>query len=194
MDGSKVLNTIKHNIVAQSFVCRSKWRPVLKHVNKLSAIDWNHPVVREMLVTNFAHLGILSFQNERTERKQGEHDLRLVRQSNAAMLGLISIYSYHIVNVVVLHYVDQGFNKLLINFEPGKVLLGVLVWNWLSPSGFVVWVPSILAKFGNRRGQHWGTGARVPDVAGDKAFSCNARDESVKQQEHNPVVIYGLNN
>ena len=82
-----------------------------------------------MLVTNFAHLGILSFQNERTERKQGEHDLRLVRQSNAAMLGLISIYSYHIVNVVVLHYVDQGFNKLLINFEPGKVLLGVLVWN-----------------------------------------------------------------
>ena len=124
--GSEVLNAIKHYIVVQRFVSRRERLPIHKHVNKLSTVDWNHPVVREMLVTNFAHLGILSLQNQRAEWKQGEQDLGLIRQGNAAALGLISVYRDHIVDVVVLHDVDQGLNKFLVKFEPCKVLCRVL--------------------------------------------------------------------
>lgn len=124
----KILDSIKNYVIAKSFVSCWKWSPILDHIDQLASINWDDPVIREMLVTNFSHLGILRFKDQWTKREKCKHDWCLTRESDAAMLWLIAVHSYHVVDIIIFHCVDQWFNKLLIQLKSTKVLLRILFW------------------------------------------------------------------
>ena len=49
-------NAILNDVVAKSLICGWKSGPKYFQITQDAAINWNHPVIREVFVANFAHL------------------------------------------------------------------------------------------------------------------------------------------
>jgi hypothetical protein len=70
----KVLNTVLNDVVSEALYRCGESGPEDLEVHKLPAVDWDDPVVWEVLVTNLTHLGLLVEQDVRHERQQREDD------------------------------------------------------------------------------------------------------------------------
>jgi len=56
---SEVLDSVLHDVVTESFDSSWERNPVRFEVTKNSTVNWDHPIVREVLVTNLTHLWLL---------------------------------------------------------------------------------------------------------------------------------------
>lgn len=62
------------------------------------------------------------------------------------MLGCVAVDRQHVVDIVILHRVNQIFHQVTINLKPIEVLGGILLRNNFSLAIFVVRVSGLLAK------------------------------------------------
>lgn len=65
------------------------------------------------------------------------------------MLRLVSINADHIINVIILHRVNESLNQLTVKLESIEIGTWVLVWNDLLSCFSVERVPSLLAETHN---------------------------------------------
>ena len=74
----KEFDLFGHDVVFHGFHGGRERPPEADQVDKLTSIDRDHPVVREMLVANFAHFGLVIIQNKRNEWEEAEDNRSLL--------------------------------------------------------------------------------------------------------------------
>lgn len=189
MEVSEVLDSVLHDIVAESLHGRWERSPVKFEVYQLPSVNWNDPVVWEVLVTNFTHLRLLLEQNIGAEWKHRKNDGCLLAKRNRSVGGLIAVDRDHIVNIVILHRVDQLFDQLAIQLKALEIGTWVLIRDKLLTRVFVVGVAGLLAKRNHEIGVLTGRARHIPNVAGDHSLASDAGNQFVEQQQHHSVVV-----
>lgn len=134
------------DVVQKCFLRCWEWVPVGKEIDQLSSIHRYHPVVREVLVTDLSHLGFLIIHNFRYEGQKREDDLSLGRERQWSVVWQITIDLAHLIDVIILHSVDEWLNQSLIDLESLEHQGGVLLWNHLLVRGFIDTVASCFDK------------------------------------------------
>jgi len=179
MEVSEIFDSVLDDVVAESFHRCGEWGPVEFEIHKLAPVDWNDPVIREVLVTDFTHLRFLLQQNIRAKRQHREDNTCLLTKGNRSMWWLVTIDWDHIVDIIVLHRINELLDQLTIQLEPLEVSAGILLRNKLWTCILIVGVARLLAQ-----GHHkvcvltcWA--GHVPNVAGDDSFTRDRGDQLI---------------
>ena len=175
----EVTNAILNDVVAKSLICGWKSGPKYFQITQDAAINWNHPVIREVFVANFAHLWLSCVKDHRTERQKCEDYCSLSTQRDTPVDRVIAIHRLHIVNIVIFHWVYETFNQYSINFESIEELSRILFRYFLLLCNDIVLIASRFAKGNNVGSELWSWPSHVPDVTGNDSFPCNAGYESI---------------
>ena len=191
---SILLHAALSNVIAQSFGCRCEGAPVREDVDQHPIVNRDHPVVREMLVADFPHLGVLVLEHLGAEGHQYEDHLRLHAERYGAVLGLVAEHGDHVVDVVVLHRVYECFDQLGAQFEPVVIVTWVLIGDFLQIRRPIIQIACRLAQFGHFLRAFSQRGVLVAHIACDDALAGNRRNETVEEQQHHTVVVHSLDN
>jgi len=83
--------------------------PVLSEISEIALIDLHDKIVREVLVSNFSHFGLLKLQNSRRESEQDKNVLCLLSKSHRSV-AWIWISAQLVVKVVILKRIYDRFD------------------------------------------------------------------------------------
>ena len=67
------------------------------------------------------------------------------------MIGIITVYARHVINIVIFHRVYKLLNKRLIKLEAGEILCWILIGNCLVTCVPVHEIAGTLGKFADFR-------------------------------------------
>lgn len=107
----------------------------------MSLVYGNDPVIWEVLVHDFSHLGVFGVQDLWSEGKEHEDNRSLLSKCDRSVLG-IRIGSELVVDVIILDRVDQILNQYSVDRIPVEILTRVVLWDYLYLSLWIVNVPS----------------------------------------------------
>ena len=110
------------------------------------------------------------------------------------MVRIIAIHSCHVVDVVVLHRIDELLNQALVELEAAEVLSRVLLGD-----SFLVGVPidevtSVFDQAANARSVLRCRAAHVAHIAGDNALASHSWNQSVEEEQHGGVMVHHFSN
>ena len=185
-------DTLLGDIVADGSLGCRKWLPVLSDVNQVALIYLDDKVIREVLVGDLSHLGLLAFEETRSEAQQDKYHLGLCRESHGSVMG-IWVRCELIVDVVVLQGVDEALDQQPIHPKPAEEVHWISWWNHsLLRIRRAELGPTAPAHLGHSRRQLGVRSALVPNIANHHALPSNRWDEPVHQEKHDAVVVVDL--
>ena len=142
-------------------------------------VNWDYPVIREMFITDFSHFSVMMFENSRAERNQNENHLSLQRQSNRAVLRLVTKHRDHVKDIVILHQVYKCFHQDRLELKPVKVISRVFRWNHFHISRSVELESSRFAEFYHFLCLFGHSSVFVSNIAGYYSLTSDGGNKSV---------------
>lgn len=106
MFGSDVLDVFKDDAVAECLLSRGESFPILSDIDDVALVNRNDPVIREVLVDDLPHFGVLLLQDLGAEGEQDEDDLRLIAERDGPVFG-VWICGKLVVDVVIFQRVYE---------------------------------------------------------------------------------------
>ena len=169
--------------------------PILNNVNKIPLVNLNDKVIWEVFISDFSHLSLLKLKKPRSKPEKHEDHLGLVCESNRSV-ARIRIGTQLIVHIVIFHRVYKVLNQDSIHVEPAKVVHWVLCRGLMAISTVFLLAKDctcILAHFCDLGGIVSSKGTLIPYVTDHHSFPGNCRNKPVEQEQHDSVVVKGLN-
>ena len=117
MELAESLDLLHVDVVLKGFLSSRPRLPVDSQINQVAAIDRDHPVVWEVFVADLTHLRFGKLKDRGAEGQQGEDDAGLARQCETAVSGVVAVDCQLLVDVIILHGVDQGLDELALEPE-----------------------------------------------------------------------------
>lgn len=108
------------------------------------------------------------------------------------MVRIVAVNVGHLVDVVVLHRVNELLNQWLVKLEPIKVLGWVFFGDSLLISVPIDEVASVFGQFAHFGVVVAGRGAHVAHIARDNALTGYSGDQSIQQHQHGAIVVHDL--
>ena len=142
----EISDTVLNNIVAERFEGCGKRGPPHFQVNDNATVDRDDPVVREVLVTNLTHFGLLRIKNFWAKRQKRKYNRCLAAQCNTSQRWGVAVNAQHIVDIIVLHRVNQTFNQLSVNFKSVEVSSRIFLRDDFKLGFFVINIPCLFTQ------------------------------------------------
>jgi hypothetical protein len=99
-----------------------------------------------VLVTNLTHFGLLRIKNFWAKRQKCKYNRCLAAQCNTSKRWGVAINAQHIVDIIVLHRVNQTFNQLSVNFKSVEVSSRIFLRDDFKLGFFVINIPCLFAQ------------------------------------------------
>mmetsp|Transcript_36878 Transcript_36878/g.35602 ORF Transcript_36878/g.35602 Transcript_36878/m.35602 type:complete len:333 (-) Transcript_36878:113-1111(-) len=187
-------DVFKVDAVGEGLLGGGEVLPVLRNVHQVPLVNRNHPVVRKVLVDYLSHLGVFPFKDLGAEGEEYKDDLSLVGEGHGPVFG-VRVCGQLVIDIIIFECVDEGFDDGSVDGvdgEPAEEVEGVVLGDGFLLGEEVVGVAGVLDEATDLVAVVAGVLALEPDVADDHAFPGECGDESVHEEEHDPVEVEDL--